>query len=64
MNAETAYTVNRHGTPAADHLCAYCWPSLIRAAVWDAQGRACCQACIKTPARTPQVPRFVLRDVA
>jgi len=48
---------------AAAHHCVCCWPVLQRAEVWDAKGLPRCHPCARDPRRTPQVPRFALRDL-
>lgn len=36
--------------------CAYCYPTLIAADLWDADGRPCCLECHANPARVSVLP--------
>ncbi len=41
-----------------DATCAYCWPPLIQADLWDDRGNACCATCNGNPNRVRRLPYF------
>lgn len=47
----------RAGQPSEP--CAFCWPALIAADLYDASGRACCLHCAGSPNRESVLPAYL-----